>query len=78
MINAQEVKPGMPVVCSENGQFAVVDHIDGNDSIKLRKDDSGKHHFIPMNWVTSVDSKVHVDRPGNQAMKEWRTENKLN
>ncbi|MGZ3713108.1 MAG: DUF2171 domain-containing protein, partial [Bdellovibrionota bacterium] len=63
MINAQEVKPGMPVVCSENGQFAVVDHIDGNDSIKLRKDDSGKHHFIPMNWVTSVDSKVHVDRP---------------
>jgi len=21
-----------------------------------------------------VDEKVHVDRPGNQAMKEWSTE----
>ena len=74
MINAQEIKSEMPVVCSENGQFAVVDHIDGKDMIKLKKDDSGKHHFIPLKWVTKVDHKVHVDRPGDQAMKEWRTE----
>jgi hypothetical protein len=74
MINAQEIKPEMPVVCSEDGQFAVVDHIDGKDSIKLKKDASGKHHFIPLKWVTKVDNKVHVDRPGDQAMKEWRTE----
>jgi len=77
MINAQQVKqikPEMPVVCSENGQFAVVDHIDGKDSIKLKKDKGGKHHFIPMSWVTLVDAKVHIDRPGAQAMREWRTE----
>lgn len=77
MINAQQIqqiKPEMPVVCSEDGQFAVVDHIDGHDSIKLKKDKHGKHHFIPMSWVTSVDSKVHIDRPGTQAMQEWRTE----
>jgi hypothetical protein len=23
--------------------------------------------------VTRVDDKVHVDRPGDQAMREWRT-----
>jgi hypothetical protein len=74
MINAQEVKPGMPVVCSEDGQFAVVDHMDGQDTIKLKRDAKGKHHFIPLSWVTSVDDKVHVDRPGDQAMQEWRTE----
>ena len=74
MVNAQEIKPEMPVVCSQNGQFAVVDHIAGSDSIKLKKDASGKHHFIPLSWVTTVDNKVHVDRPGDQAMKEWRTE----
>jgi hypothetical protein len=73
MINPQEIKPEMPVVCSDNGQFAVVDHIEGNDSIKLKKDDEGKHHFIPLSWVTTVDDKVHVDRPGDQAMKEWKT-----
>ncbi len=74
-MNAQEVKNGMPVVCSKNGQFAVVDHAEGKDSIKLKKDKTGKHHFIPMSWVTAVDDKVHIDRPGDQAMKEWRTEN---
>lgn len=74
MINAQEIKPDMPVVCSEDGQFAVVDHIEGNNMIKLKRDDSGKHHFIPTSWVTKVDDKVHVDRPGDEAMKEWRTE----
>lgn len=74
MINIKTIKPEMPVVCSNDGQFAVVDHMEGKDSIKLKKDDQGKHHFIPMSWVTSVDGKVHVDRPGSQAMKEWRTE----
>jgi len=70
----QQIKPEMPVVCSEDGQFAVVDHLEGQDSIKLKKDKDGKHHFIPMSWVTVVDAKVHIDRPGTQAMSEWRTE----
>ena len=74
MINATQIKPEMPVVCSEDGQFAVVDHVEGTASIKLKKDDAGKHHYIPMSWVTNVDGKVHIDRPGQQAMKEWRTE----
>lgn len=74
MINTTEIKPDMPVVCSENGQFAVVDHMQGKSSIKLTKDKSGTHHYIPLSWVTSVDDKVHVDRPGDQAMREWTTE----
>jgi hypothetical protein len=67
------IKPEMPVVCSENGQFATVDHIEGTEFIKLTKDKSGQHHYIPLAWVTSVDDKVHVDRPGDQAMREWST-----
>lgn len=71
MVNASQIKPHTPVVCSENGQFAVVDHIEGTSSIKLAKDDKGQHHYIPLDWVTSVDDKVHIDRPGKQAMSEW-------
>lgn len=63
----------MPVVCSEDGQFGTVDGVE-KTSIKLTKDDSGQHHWIPMSWVTSVDDKVHVDRPGKQAMQQWMTE----
>jgi hypothetical protein len=71
VVTASQIKPHTPVVCSQNGQFAVVDHMEGNDTIKLAKDKSGKHHYIPLKWVTSVDEKVHVDRPGDQAMREW-------
>jgi hypothetical protein len=71
MINATQIKPKTPVVCSNNGQFAVVDHMEGTDTIKLAKDDKGMHHYIPLKWVTKVDDKIHVDRPGQQAMKEW-------
>lgn len=73
MINPSQIKPNVPVVCSDNGQFAIVDHLEGANSIKLKKDAAGAHHFIPMSWVTSVDDKVHIDRPGAQAMREWTT-----
>lgn len=67
------IKPRMPVVGSEDGQFAVVDHVEGRDLIKLARDEHGQHHYIPLAWVTSVDDRVHVDRPGAQAMREWTT-----
>jgi hypothetical protein len=67
------IKPHMAVVCSENGQFATVDHIEGTNEIKLARDKNGVHHYIPLAWVVSVDDKVHVDRPGDQAMEEWTT-----
>jgi hypothetical protein len=67
------IKPHMPVVCSDDGQFATVDHIEGHSSIKLAKDEAGQHHYIPLEWVTSVDDKVHIDRPVKQAMQEWST-----
>jgi hypothetical protein len=73
MFNLNEIKPHMPVVCSEGGQFAVVDHLEGKDAIKLTRDRNGQHHYIPVSWVRSVDTQVHVDRPGDQAMKEWST-----
>jgi len=71
MITADQIKPNTPVVCSKNGQFAVVDHMQGKDTIKLTKDDKGTHHYIPLSWVTSVDDKVHVNRTGDDAMAQW-------
>jgi len=70
MENSRNIQPHMPVVCSNNQQFATVDHLDG-DWIKLTRDDQGQHHWIPRSWVTRVDEHVHVDRPGDQAMREW-------
>jgi len=65
------IKNNMPVVCSDNGQLAMVDHLEGTDTIKLARDAEGEHHYIPLTWVSSVDDKVHIDRTGDQAMMEW-------
>lgn len=74
VIDTDTIKPGMPVVCSEDGQFAVVDHLEGEDTIKLNKDKSGQHHYIPIDWVVSTEGgRVKIDRPGDQAMDEWST-----
>lgn len=67
------IKPHMPVVGSNDGEFATVDHLEGSDAIKLTRDESGQHHYIPLDWVTSVDDKVHIDRPADQAMDRWST-----
>ena len=72
MINTNQIKPDIPVVCSQDGQFATVDHMEGTNTIKLKKDKAGQHHYIPTGWVTSTEGgKIKVDRPGGQAMQEW-------
>lgn len=70
-MNTEKIREHMPVVCSNNMQFATVDKVEG-DQIKLTKDASGQHHYIPASWVKTVDDQVHVDRPGDQAMREWK------
>lgn len=74
MIHPDQIKPDMPVVCSEDGQFATVDHMEGTNYLKLKKDEVGQHHYIPLTWVTStLNGKVKIDRPGDEAMREWST-----
>jgi len=74
MINSVKIKPDMPVVCSLDGQFGTVDHMVGPNIIKLKKDSSGQHHYIPIAWVTSTENnQIKVDRPGDDAMQEWST-----
>lgn len=70
-MNATQIKEHMPVLCSNGEQFGTVDHLDQNDTIKLTKDDTGQHHWIPLSWVSRVDEHVHVDRPSDRAMREW-------
>jgi len=67
------IHENMPVLGSDHGQLAVVDHLEGDAAIKLTKDGSGQHHYIPLAWVTSVDDAVHVDRTGYEVMQAWAT-----
>lgn len=40
-----------------------VDHLDGDSYIKVKRDALGKHHWIPLSWVETVDEKaVHLNK----------------
>ncbi|MEN9936236.1 MAG: hypothetical protein RLZZ387_2815 [Chloroflexota bacterium] len=42
--------------------------------IKLTRsahESGGQHHWIPLEWISRVDGIVMLDRPAEQAMREW-------
>ena len=71
-MNQQNIREHMPVVCSMNQQLGTVDHVEGNQ-IKLAKDESGQHHYIPTSMVDHVDTTVHLNQPANQVKQQWTT-----
>ena len=71
MINSNQIKQNCVVVGSMNEPFGAVDQMDGRESIKLKQDERGEIHFIPLSWVDKVDDKVHLDRSAEAARKEW-------
>lgn len=72
---ATEIKEGMPVVGSNGTEVGVVDRLDGENSIKLAPDEAGKPHWIPLGWVTGVESTVQLDRPVTLVQEEWSDSN---
>lgn len=75
MISANQIKPDMPVMGSNGGQFALVDHMEGRDCIKLQRDESGQHHYIPLSWVASCENgEVKLNRPDDEAVEDWSEE----
>jgi hypothetical protein len=67
------IHPHMEVVGSDGEELATVDHVEGFQAIVLAKDDTGQHHYIPLDWVQSVDDRVHLDRPCAAATRDWTT-----
>ena len=62
MFAATEIKEHMEVVGADGRHVGTVDHLDGDDQIKLTRDDSadGEHHFLAVDLVERVDDKVHL------------------
>ena len=71
MIPSRSVAPAMPIVCSMGTEFGEVDRLEDPATIRLVRDKCGRHHYIPLTWVATVDDKVHLDRTADQAMREW-------
>jgi len=70
-----DIHEHMEVLGADGKHVGTVDHIEGQNRIKLTKSDTaaqGKHHFIPMDWVDHVDAHVHLNKSSKDAMAHWQ------
>jgi hypothetical protein len=76
MMDANEVREHATVVGSDGGHVGTVDHV-GKGEIKLTKTDAdagGLHHYIPLDFVQSVEGElVRLNRPADEVKREWST-----
>ncbi len=75
MAGRTDILEHMDVIGSCGNRLGTVDRVEEN-SIKLAKNDpkaGGQHHWIPMDWVESVDDSVRLNKDCGEAMREWRT-----
>lgn len=71
----QQIREHMEVLGSDGQHVGVVDGMEGEDRIKLTKNDpksDGLHHYIPMDWVDHVDAHVHLSKTSHEARREWK------
>jgi len=73
MASATQIKEHMYVLASDGEKIGTVDHMEGQDKIKLTKHDApdGKHHFIPLSLVDHVDQQVHLNKAAAAVRAQW-------
>jgi hypothetical protein len=74
-MNAANIREHMDVLGSDGAHVGTVDKIEGQ-TIKLARNDpnaQGSHHWIPIDWVQSVDQVVHLSKPSADATRNWQT-----
>ena len=76
MITTSDIQPGMEVTGADDKHVGKVDHMDGAEAIKLARQDStadGKHHWIPLKWVESVEGQtLKLRLSAADAMDQWQ------
>ena len=74
MTPMSQIKDQMDVVGSDGMHVGTVDHMEGQDRIKLTRSDpdaGSQHHYIPMGWVDHVDDQVHLSMTAKDAKAKW-------
>lgn len=66
----------MEVIGSDGEKIGTVDAVHGDRIILTKSDENagGHQHSIPCSWIEEVEDKVIVNRSQEQAVREWRDE----
>lgn len=74
--NTNDIKEHASVIASCGKQVGTVDHLEGQDSIKLTRsnDENNEHHLIPLNWVSEVKGdQIILNKNSEEVENQWKT-----
>ncbi len=74
--NASDIKEHASVIASCGTQVGKVDHLEGQNSIKLTRsdDENNEHHLIPLSWVSEIkDGSVVLNKTAEEVRQQWTT-----
>jgi len=68
-MDTTQIREHMEVIGSDGEHVGTVDHMDGDDKIKLAKKDpaaGGEHHWVNVSDVDHIDEHVHLKITGSE------------
>ncbi len=71
-MDTTQIRPHMEVIGSDGQHAGTVDHLDGEDKIKLAKNDAvagGEHHWVAISDVDHIDEHVHLKITASEVNK---------
>jgi hypothetical protein len=76
MVDATQIKEHAEIIGSDDVHVGTVDHLEGSDRIKLTRrdpDSGGVHHYIPLDWVDTVENnRVRLNKTAQEAKSQWQ------
>ena len=72
MVEISEIREKMAVVDARGNHVGVVEKVHNRSEIKLSRADSpdGLHHYIPLDWIATIDRSVHLNRSGAEVIRD--------
>ena len=73
-VDETDIREHMEVISSDGQRVGVVAGVEGG-SIRLTRYGSasgGLHHYIPLGWVKAVDWAVYLNKPCDEAQRDWQ------
>ncbi len=71
-INVNDITKHADVIASCGTKVGAVDHLDGSDKLKLRRNEEGSHHLIPLSWVNEIKAnQVLLNVDSEEVKNKW-------
>ncbi|GAA5004510.1 MULTISPECIES: DUF2171 domain-containing protein [Acinetobacter] len=77
-LDPNSIQEHAEVLGSDHEHVGRVDHLEGQDQVKLIKNDEdadGQHHYIPTSWIQDIQNdKVILNISASEAQQRWQTQ----